>query len=250
MPVTLNVTILNPLSLRARIVGTPTWRLTSCEPPMPSATAASGAASLHGGEGVLSPLDIRYQLPHESLVWPWVGTLGVQLVVHRKVVQNTRNNNSTRTQPDARDAPDTMHGTWSGIVTGTLTITLEVVTIGLGGNTERSFHDVHLGIRARVVRAPPRHRRLLWDLHSSIGYPSGFFPNDDLAALEDGDKNGRSRKRERGPSSASGTLFDWHGDSVFTNHVGLYRRLRRLGYFMDILTEPFECFNAAEYVLK
>jgi membrane-bound transcription factor site-1 protease len=56
----------------------------------------------------------------------------------------------------------------------------------------------------------------------------------------------RTRTRNN-PFSASGSLFDWHGDSIFTNFIGLYRRLRRRGYYIDVLTEPFSCFDAKEY---
>lgn len=41
--------------------------------------------------------------------------------------------------------------------------------------------------------------------------------------------------------------FEWLGDHVFTNFEGLYSRLIRKGFFIEILNEPLTCFSASNY---
>ena len=87
--------------------------------------------------------------------------------------------------------------------------------------------EVHVPLRVSVVPTPPRRSRLLWDQFHSIQYPKAFFPRDHLW-----------KKVEP---------FDWHGDHIHTNYRALYELLRKAGYFVEVLGEPYTCFDAANY---
>lgn len=42
--------------------------------------------------------------------------------------------------------------------------------------------------------------------------------------------------------------FEWNGDHLFTNFVQMHQRLTEYGgYHVEILTEPFTCFDAGNY---
>ena len=85
---------------------------------------------------------------------------------------------------------------------------------------------IELPLRVDIIPTPPRSRRILWDQFHSLSYPLGFFPNDNL-----------------GDSAP----FDWNGDHLHTNFRELYSAMRELGYYVDILGDPFLCFDASLY---
>lgn len=82
-------------------------------------------------------------------------------------------------------------------------------------------------VTVHVIRTPPRHKRILWDQFHSISYPSGFFPHDDL--------------------NVNGDMLDWTGDHIFTNFKDAYMKLRSEGYFVEVLSSDFTCFDAYQY---
>ena len=42
--------------------------------------------------------------------------------------------------------------------------------------------------------------------------------------------------------------YEWLGDHLFTNFVQLHQRLTETaGYYVEILTDPFTCFDAENY---
>ena len=42
--------------------------------------------------------------------------------------------------------------------------------------------------------------------------------------------------------------YEWNGDHLFTNFVHMHQRLTDLGgYYVEILTDPFTCFDARNY---
>lgn len=42
--------------------------------------------------------------------------------------------------------------------------------------------------------------------------------------------------------------FEWNGDHLHTNYVQMHQRLVEYGgYHVEILTEPFTCFDASNY---
>lgn len=78
-----------------------------------------------------------------------------------------------------------------------------------------------------MVPTPPREKRILWDQFHSISYPSGYFPRDDL--------------------KVTGDMLDWTGDHVHTNFRDAYTALRSAGYFVEVLSSDFTCFDARLY---
>lgn len=82
-------------------------------------------------------------------------------------------------------------------------------------------------IRIRVIPTPPRRRRLLWDQYHNSRYPPGYFPRDDL--------------------QFTASPFDWNADHIHTNFLPLFHSLRKQGFFVEVLGEPWTCFDARNY---
>jgi membrane-bound transcription factor site-1 protease len=87
--------------------------------------------------------------------------------------------------------------------------------------------DLILPVRVRIIPTPIRSHRLLWDQFHSIGYPPGYFPRDDL-------------KQKNDP-------LDWNADHIHTNFRFVYEHLRNAGYFIEVLGQPYTCFDASLY---
>eukprot|EP00186_Timspurckia_oligopyrenoides_P003183 CAMPEP_0182446408 /NCGR_PEP_ID=MMETSP1172-20130603/4185_1 /TAXON_ID=708627 /ORGANISM="Timspurckia oligopyrenoides, Strain CCMP3278" /LENGTH=395 /DNA_ID=CAMNT_0024642337 /DNA_START=323 /DNA_END=1507 /DNA_ORIENTATION=- len=77
-------------------------------------------------------------------------------------------------------------------------------------------------IRTKVIRKPPRSRRILWDHFHDIKYPNAFIPKDTLSDTD---------------------TLDWLGDHPYTNFHGFFRALRRAGFFIDIWNQPLSCIH-------
>ena len=258
--VAFNVTLLNPAGRRSRIVGHPAWRASS--------KTTTVGTSRRGGDtsAKFEPLSVRVASP--GLIWPWVGQVAIEITVDPRAAQ------------------------WDGVVEGVLAVEVETVVEvaasmksasssssggGSGGEPlAKDFdsprrvvtHTVEIKVKARVVPTPPRHRRVLWDIHKSRSFPEGYYPVDELSELDqDGQRHSSSGADGiSGTKSAPGTAaksdpseprrrstaghfdrFDWHGDSPFGNHLAAYRELRAAGYFVDILRRSLFCFDAAKY---
>ena len=85
----------------------------------------------------------------------------------------------------------------------------------------------HIPIKVNIIPTPPRNKRILWDHFHSIGYPVGPFPRDNL-------------KVHNSP-------LDWNGDHIHTNFKGIYKYLRSKGFFIEIFSSHFMCFDALHY---
>jgi len=48
-------------------------------------------------------------------------------------------------------------------------------------------------------------------------------------------------------SQARSSPLDWHGDHPHTNYNDLYNHLRRKGYYIEVLGQPYTCFDARHY---
>ncbi|CAI6348863.1 unnamed protein product [Macrosiphum euphorbiae] len=107
---------------------------------------------------------------------------------------------------------------WSGTVAGHIELTIE------SANTN---YTVNLPLRAAIIPPPPRIRRILWDQYHNLRYPPGYFPRDNLNVKND--------------------PLDWNADHIHTNFKGLYQHLRSSGYYVEVLGEPYTCFNATNY---
>ncbi|XP_050419882.1 membrane-bound transcription factor site-1 protease isoform X2 [Adelges cooleyi] len=113
-------------------------------------------------------------------------------------------------------APDN----WSGTAAGHIELTVESPTAGANCT-------VKLPLRAAVIPTPPSIRRILWDQYHNLRYPPGYFPGDNLNIKND--------------------PLDWNADHIHTNFKGLYQHLRSSGYYLEVLGEPYTCFDASNY---
>ena len=112
-------------------------------------------------------------------------------------------------------------GTVEGYVL--LTVTSPATSEDISDQTS----TLHIPVKVNIIPTPPRKKRILWDHFHSIGYPVGPFPRDNL-------------KLHTSP-------LDWNGDHIHTNFNGVYKHLRSKGYFVEILSSHFGCFDAQNY---
>ncbi|CDS43691.1 membrane bound transcription factor site 1 [Echinococcus multilocularis] len=87
--------------------------------------------------------------------------------------------------------------------------------------------ELKLALRVPIIPTPKREMRILWDTFHNIRYPAAYVPADDLTM-----------------TLAS---LDWLGDHIHTNFRDLYLSLRGAGYFVEVLQQPFTCFDASKY---
>lgn len=114
---------------------------------------------------------------------------------------------------------------FTGVVAGM--VVFNVTSPPEPGGTTMQRCTVSLPFKVKVVPPPPRRKRVLWDQSHSLSYPSGFFPRDTLTDGAD--------------------PLDWHGDHPYTNFRAMFQALRALDYFVDVLGQPWVCFDAANY---
>ncbi len=78
------------------------------------------------------------------------------------------------------------------------------------------------------IPTPPRTKRLLFDQFHSLKYPeNGYILRDSLLNSE--------------------YPYEWNGDHLFTNYVQLHQKLVDSGFYVEVLTESFQCFDSANY---
>ena len=116
---------------------------------------------------------------------------------------------------------------------------------------ETASSRVVFPITIRIVPTPPREMRVLWDQFHNLRYPGGYFPRDSLFPMIQSHQKGPhsqdgSTHGEHGPTSQQQPL-DWHADHVHTNFRELWLHLRSLDYYIDVLGEPYTCFDAENY---
>ena len=114
---------------------------------------------------------------------------------------------------------------WEGEAAGQLVLTVESEHKNNDNKTLKS--TILFPIRVVIIPTPPRNRRILWDQFHNLRYPSGYFPRDDLKMKND--------------------PLDWNADHIHTNFVHMYHHLRSNGYFVEVLGEHFDCFDASHY---
>lgn len=107
--------------------------------------------------------------------------------------------------------------TFDGIAEGLVEVTV---------NSLQESRQILMPVRVRVIPTPPSNRRILWDQYHSINYPIHYVPRDSLD--------------HRIP-------IDVFGDHPYTNFAELFNYLRTIGYFVEILNEPWTCFDATNY---
>jgi membrane-bound transcription factor site-1 protease len=42
-------------------------------------------------------------------------------------------------------------------------------------------------------------------------------------------------------------ILDWHGDHLFTNYHDLFNSLRAAGFYVEVLSSSYTCFDARNY---
>jgi membrane-bound transcription factor site-1 protease len=78
------------------------------------------------------------------------------------------------------------------------------------------------------IPTPQRNKRILFDQFHSLKYPeNGYILRDSLLN--------------------SDYPYEWNGDHVFTNFVQLHQKITESGFYIEILTEPFSCFDSSNY---
>jgi hypothetical protein len=150
-----NLTLLNGLGVAGAVTAT-SW----AQDPVLAAgfeAGAGGSSRLLGGEArhhgaLVADNLVEVRVEHQEVVWPWAGYLAVHVT--------------------ATSAAASFQGDVGGVLKLTVEATDEV------GVTRTQV--LELPIKVRVVPTPPRAKRLLWDQFHSIGYPSGYFPRDNL----------------------------------------------------------------------
>lgn len=114
---------------------------------------------------------------------------------------------------------------WQGIAQGMVEFTVQSPP-GVGESTPRT-QTVRVPVKVQVTPTPSRTKRILWDQFHNLRYPAGYLPRDALHMKQE--------------------PFDWNGDHPFTNFRDLFNHLRGAGFFIDILGDPYTCFNATQY---
>ncbi|XP_043235326.1 membrane-bound transcription factor site-1 protease-like [Amphibalanus amphitrite] len=114
---------------------------------------------------------------------------------------------------------------WDGQVQGHVELTIE--SPPEDGDTEPRRSTVRLPVKAVIIATPPRSVRVLWDQYHNLRYPPGYFPRDILNTVHD--------------------PLDWLGDHIHTNFRDMYQSLRAHNYYVEVLGEPFTCFDAKNY---
>ena len=165
---------------------------------------------------------LKVDFDYSPNIWPWSSYFAVKLSVTREAIN------------------------FDGFAEGQIILTIE----SNEDNTAKIVsNELKLYIKAKIIPEPPRQQRILWDQYHNLRYPSGYFPRDDL-------------KRKKNP-------LDWNADHVInylksnyrvkclnvlfydlklhTNFRDLYQYLRNAGYFIDILGQSFNCFDATKY---
>lgn len=114
---------------------------------------------------------------------------------------------------------------FEGLASATIEFTVESPAEPGRHGVRRS--KVSVPFSAKIIPTPAREKRVLWDQFHNVPYPPGYIPRDNLAQ--------------------GGDMLDMYGDHPHTNFRGWYARLRSLGYFVEVLGQPFTCFDATKY---
>jgi len=110
---------------------------------------------------------------------------------------------------------------------GHVSVTVESPSPDPAVSGEKVNSTVSFSIRCKIIPRPPRQKRILWDQFHNLRYPPGYLPRDSLKVKQD--------------------PLDWRSDHIHTNFKDMYTHLRSSGYYIEVLGEPFTCFNASHY---
>ncbi|XP_022222854.2 membrane-bound transcription factor site-1 protease [Drosophila obscura] len=113
---------------------------------------------------------------------------------------------------------------FEGVSKGNISLVVESLR---DKRNETLLTEVIFPLTIKVTQKPPRNKRILWDQYHSLRYPPRYIPRDDLKVKSD--------------------PLDWRADHIHTNFKDMYTYLRNVGYYVDVLREPYTCFNASDY---
>lgn len=116
---------------------------------------------------------------------------------------------------------------FEGIAQGHITLTVQSPSEDPDDKHETINSTVSFSIRCKIIPKPPRHKRILWDQFHNLRYPPGYLPKDNLKIKSD--------------------PLDWRSDHIHTNFKDMYTHLRNSGYYIEVLGQPYTCFNASNY---
>lgn len=158
---------------------------------------------------------------YSTIIWPWTGWIAVyigktSILISVNIFFNDHYFEFTAVNKDGED--------FEGIAKGYLSLTIDSIP---NGANETHKSEVHLPLIIKITPMPPRHKRILWDQYHNLRYPSGYIPRDNLKIKTD--------------------PLDWRGDHIHTNFRDTYIHLRNAGYYIDVLREPYTCFNPIDY---
>ena len=78
------------------------------------------------------------------------------------------------------------------------------------------------------IPTPQRSKRVLLDQYHSLKYPeNGYILRDSLLNAD--------------------YPYEWNGDHIYTNYVQMHQKLVESGYYVEVLTEPYSCFDPLNY---
>ncbi|CAD5113191.1 DgyrCDS2379 [Dimorphilus gyrociliatus] len=139
---------------------------------------------------------LEVSISYSSVLWPWSGYLVISLYASEHAVN------------------------FEGIAHGHVEVTI-------WREDYKSNSNITLPVRVKIIRPPPRNRRIIWSQWHQVRYPSAYVPRDDLKMKND--------------------PLDWNADHLHTNFRDFYQQLRSAGYYIDVLTTPLNCLDAYQY---
>lgn len=164
-------------------------------------------------------------ISYSAVLWPWSGWMAVKISNFNFSLYQSQYYNILHQQIDffyligVNELGEKFEGTAQGHVTLTVQST--------SSENEPINSSVNFYIRVRITPRPPRQKRILWDQFHSLRYPPGYLPRDNLKMKSD--------------------PLDWRADHIHTNFRDMYTHLRNAGYYIEVLGEPYTCFNATNY---
>ena len=150
---------------------------------------------------------IRLQFDYNTVLWPWAGYLGVYMHVEDSAAH------------------------MSGVAAGSITFNISSPPFPGEKYKHKREQRVTIPVKVEVIPTPPRSKRVLWDNYHNVGFPFAFIPKDS------------TYNRHAG----SGSTYDYEGDHPHTNYHKLFDELVDSGYYVEVLSSSFTCFDASEY---
>ncbi|XP_054553003.1 membrane-bound transcription factor site-1 protease isoform X2 [Talpa occidentalis] len=105
--------------------------------------------------------NIEVAFSYSSVLWPWSGYLAISISVTKKAAS------------------------WEGIAQGHVMITVASPAELESKNGAEQTSTVKLPVKVKIIPAPPRSKRVLWDQYHNLRYPPGYFPRDNLRMKND-----------------------------------------------------------------